>query len=204
MSILLQDNNSEDSFGSDYSDIESYRFSSITVSSVNTNDQRLISILKPSDENDRQTQEILEYCVNISTIFTILLINVPLVILDIYNALKNYNCIYSYNKGYINIFIYLCVSGIKSGVETIVMLSLIYLNMYKLIELKKSIVYITLLIRTIVGLSWTIVGSFVVFNFIKDKHYCHNELYIYVLVQLIIKYIVVLFNSRGLLEKKIW
>lgn len=197
--MLRTDDNSEDSFVSNYSDIESCRLSSASVSTMDINNNILTSILQPSHENNVQTQEILEYCVNVATIYTILLINVPLVVLDIYYALKNHNCIYKHNSQILNLFIYLLVSGINCGVETIVMISLTYLDMYKLIKLTTSTVYINLIIRTIIGLSWIIVGSIVFWNTIEYEHKCNNEVYKYVFVQLIIKSVVVVFNSKGLL-----
>lgn len=181
------------------SDIESCRLSSVSYSDINN--ETLVGILKNSNENEQHTKVTLQYCVNIITIFTILLINLPLIILDLYYAVNN-NGVHSFTIKTFNLSSYLFVSGISTVVEVGIMLSILYSNMYKIFNITNTCVYIILIIRTIIGLLLTIIGSILFWITINIKTHYENGFYKYVFAQLIIKFIVIVFNSRRLVDNK--
>jgi len=158
----------------------------------------LVSILKNTKDNDRQTEEALKNCIKISFVLLILLFNLPLVIADVYYAYTDNSCIYKQvERLSINLFIYLAVCGIFGGI--IICFTLLLVFCFKLdhtLTIMKTPTWTTLSVfSSLFGLIWTIIGSVLFWELINTQE-CDNSLLHYVFVQLIIKFIIITINLK--------
>jgi hypothetical protein len=161
----------------------------------------LVGILKKSQENDTQTEEALNYCVSISIIFIILLISIPLVIIDLYYAFSDHSCLKHSTIPVINLFIYLLLSGIYTGIEVIMDIAIIYFKIYKTYDIRKISSPIKLF-TTIFGVIWTFIGAIMFWKSFEYRNSCNNVFYKYVFAQIIIKFVLTVINFKRIVNKR--
>jgi len=204
--MLEAEDTLSDSLNSKHSDIESQKIPIINSDYKKLNKtkqqvEHLVGILKNSKENERQSEEAIQFCANICVSLLTLLINTPLVIADLYFAFTDHSCLNNSTIPVINLFIYLLVSGIYTGIDVLVNFVILYFNIYKTFDIRKSCVYINLF-TTIFGLIWTLIGVTMFWKSFEYYNSCHNGIYNYVFAQLIIKLVLTVINFKRICDKR--
>jgi len=201
--MLQEEETLNDSLNSKLSDIESQtqpiiiRYNEYKMKEQVEN---LVGILKKSQDNDTQTEEALNFCVSISIILIILLISIPLVIIDLYYTFNDHSCLKHSTIPVINLFIYLLVSGIYTGLEVIMTLIALYTTSKKIGDVKQ-IIYIKLY-TTIFGFVWTLIGAVIFWKSFEYRNSCHNGIYKYLFAQIIIKFVLTVINFKRICNKR--
>ena len=156
--------------------------------------------MKNTRENDRHTEEAINFCLRTFAILLILLISIPLVIIDLYYAFTDQSCLKHSTIPVINLFVYLLVSGIYTGLEVIMTLITLYTTSKKIGDVKQ-IIYIQLY-TTIFGFIWTLIGAIIFWKSFEYRDSCDNGIYKYLFAQIIIKFVLTVINFKRICNKR--
>jgi len=194
------------SLHSNKSDIESQNLTnsvneSESLTKIKEQVDNLVGILKNTRENDRHTEEAINFCLSTFAILLILLISIPLVIGDLYYAFTDHSCLNHSTVPVINLFIYLLLSGIYTGIEVIMDIVIIYFKIYKSYDISKLFTHIKLF-TTIFGFIWTFIGAIMFWKSFEYRISCNNGIYKYVFAQIIIKFVLTVINFKRIINKR--
>ena len=203
--MLQAEETLNDSLNSKLYDIESQKLTSSvneseTLIKIKEQVDNLVGILKNTRENDKDTEEAINLCLSTFAILLILLISIPVVIIDLYYTFSDQSCLKHSTIPVINLFVYLLVSGIYTGLEVIMTLITLYTTSKKIGDVNQ-IIYTRLYI-TIFGFVWTFIGAIMFWKSFDYRKSCDNGIYTYVFAQIIIKFVLTVINFKRICNKR--
>lgn len=163
--------------------------------------QKNKSILISKDNNTENISKFKKHiCIKFIATLLLLIIYGPIIVADLYYSYTDHSCVHlPADNLYINLSIYLKVTGISEGIIFITTaLYIIFRNLSHEIQYEKP--YLLKFVINIVMLfqaAWTIEGSIIFWGLIDNKK-CHRGIYNYMFAHFIIRYFIFAINIRSI------